>query len=235
MLLLALDTCDSRGSIALLDAGRILNQISHPAADEYSSWLLPAIDRLLSESGLTHSDLAGYAVASGPGSFTGVRVGLTTAKAWAEVYSKPVFPVSRLTILANYAPRASKFAATFIDAQRKQIFAALYRRESDRWGLMGEECVMDPTEFFKYAAQTAGKEPISWVSLDPDLLTTNSSWQLQRANYAAVIRVEPPLASSVGRYAVAHFRERGTDALMLDANYIRRSDAEIFGKKAAGT
>ena len=235
VLFLALDTCDSRGSIALLDDGRILNEISHPAGDEYSSWLLPAIDRLLSESGLTHSNLEGYAVASGPGSFTGVRVGLTTAKAWAEVYSKPIFPVSRLAILADYAQKDAEFAATFIDAQRRQIFAALYRRESEQWELVGEECVIDPVEFFKYAAQTAGKEPISWVSLDPDLLTTNSSWRFPKDNEAAVIRVKPPLASSVGKYAIAHFRERGTDALMLDANYIRRSDAEIFGKKAAGT
>lgn len=235
VLLLALDTCDARGSVALLENNRVLSEISHPATEEYSSWLLPAIDRLFSESGLTHSNLAGYAVASGPGSFTGVRVGLTTAKAWAEVYSKPIFPVSRLAILADYGQKDSKFAAAFIDAQREQIFAALFRRESEGWQLVGEECVIDPTEFFKFAAQTAGNESISWVSLDPDLLTTNSFWQPRKANHSVVICIEPPLATSVGKYAFSHFRGQETDALKLDANYVRRSDAEIFGKKAAGT
>lgn len=235
VLLLALDTCDSRGSAALLDNRRILGEISHPATEEYSSWLLPAIDRLLSQSGITHSELPGYAVASGPGSFTGVRVGLTTAKAWAEVYNKPVFPVSRLAILADHASKGSEYAATFVDAQRKQIFAALYRRESDRWKLLADECVIDPAEFFKSAASTIGNAPASWVSLDPELLTNSPFWQAQNGDRGKVVRVEPPLASSIGQYALAHFRGRGTDALTLDANYVRRSDAEIFGKKAAGT
>ena len=235
MLLLALDTCDSRGSAALLDDHRILGEVTHPESAEYSSWLLPAIDQLLFEGGITHTDLIGYAVASGPGSFTGVRVGLTTAKAWAEVYNKPIFPVSRLAVLANYASKDSEYACAFIDAQRQQIFAALYRREPERWKLLAEECVIDPAAFFTSAASTIGNAPASWVSLDPELLTDSAFGLAQNGNRARVVAVEPPLAFSIGQYALAHFRGQGTDALTLDANYVRRSDAEIFGKKAAGT
>jgi tRNA threonylcarbamoyladenosine biosynthesis protein TsaB len=235
VLLLALDTCDSRGSVALLDGARTLSEVPHPAAEEYSSWLIPAIDQVLAQNGVSHRDLAGYAVASGPGSFTGVRVGLTTAKAWAEVHAKPVFPVSRLAILADCADKSGEFAATLIDAQRKQLFAALYRRASGAWKLVGEECVIDPSEFFEYALQTAGDSHMSWVSLDPELLTDSSFWQSRNPSTTPVVRVSPPLASSIGRHAVAHMHEGGTDALTLDANYVRRSDAEIFGKKAAGT
>lgn len=235
MLLLALDTCDARGSVALLDGDRTLSEIPHPPADEYSSWLIPAIDQVLGQNGVSHPDLAGYAVASGPGSFTGVRVGLTTAKAWAEVLAKPVFPVSRLAILADRADKNAEFAAAFIDAQRKQVFAALYRRAWGAWKLLGEEAVIDPSEFFKYALQTADGSHMSWVSLDPELLTNSSFWQSRSPSTEAVIRVNPPLGSSIGRYALAHVHEGGADALSLDANYVRRSDAEIFGKKAAGT
>ena len=234
MLLLALDTCDARGSVALLSDDRVLSEISHPASEEYSSWLLPAIDQVLAEYGVSHSDLEGYAVASGPGSFTGVRVGLTTTTAWAEVYAKPVLPISRLSVLAYRADKNAEYAATFIDAQRKQIFAAVYRRESEAWKLIGDECVIDPAEFFKYTQQTAGSASKSWVSLDPVLLTDTPFWQSQNLS-ASVICVSPPLASSIGRSAFERLRHTGTDALSLDANYVRRSDAEIFGKKAVGT
>ncbi len=235
MLLLALDTCDSRGSVALLDDNRVLEEISHPAAEEYSSWLLPNVDEVLSRSGVSQGDLAGYAIASGPGSFTGVRVGLTTAKAWSEIYSKPIFPVSRLTVLADRAPIDTQCAATFIDAQRKQIFAALYRREADTWRLTADESVIDPSEFFEFVAETVGNASLSWLSLDPELLTGSSFWQSQAYSGSTIIGVDPPLASAIGLHALSHLLQQGIDALALDANYVRRSDAEIFGKKAAGT
>jgi len=131
VLLLALDTCDSSGSVALVRDHQSLGEIPHLEGEEYSSWLLPAVDRLLNEHRVSHSDLAGYAVASGPGSFTGVRVGLTTAKAWSEIYAKPIYPISRLALLAESAPAVAEYVGVFLDAQRSQIFAALYRRSAD--------------------------------------------------------------------------------------------------------
>src|SRR5262249_19584481 len=174
--LLSLDTCDSRGGIALLADERVLDEVPHPAAEDFSSWLLPAVDALFAKHSISHTDLAGYAVTSGPGSFTGVRVGLTTAKAWAEVYGKPIYPVSRLATLAECAPQSAKYAATFIDAQRKQIFAALYERLADAWRLLGDESVVDPTEFFHSVAQTVQSSGIVWASLDPEILTSNPMW-----------------------------------------------------------
>lgn len=235
MYLLALDTCDPRGSIALLRDGETLGESAHPAGEEYSSWLIPAVDKLLSELDVSHSDLGGYAVASGPGSFTGVRVGLTTAKAWSEVYSKAIFPVSRLMVLANLAPSQAQYAASFIDAQRKQIFSGLYQRAAGQWDLLGDECVIEPGEFFERALASAGPSPISWLSIDAHLLTSSLFWQSRKGDTASIVIVTTPLASAIGRYAFAHLLQKGTDALALDANYVRRSDAEIFGKKAAGS
>lgn len=235
MVLLALDTCDSRGSVALLDDRKILGEILHPPSKEFSSWLLPAVDELLREHSLTHADLAGYAVASGPGSFTGVRVGLTTAKAWAEVYRKPIFPVSRLAVLAERAPQSAVFAAAFIDAQRKQVFAALYRRHDSSWKPLADEAVIDPTEFFNASISSAQGHNLAWISTDPVILTSSAVWNSQMASGTSIVTVEPPLASSIGLHALLDASRQETDALSLDANYVRRSDAEIFGKKAAGT
>ena len=236
MLILALDTCDSRGSIALLRGDSVIAEIPHATEEEYSSWLLPAVDSLLSSSGVSHSDLAGYAVASGPGSFTGVRVGLTTVKAWSEVYSKPVIPISRLAVLAHKAPQESAFVAAFIDAQRKQAFGALYRREAGALVAVEEERVIDPTEFFLWSAQIAGQAPLAWASLDPEILTNSSFWAPRQSKGEQVLSVRPPLAGAIGLAAIAQMGMAGknVDALTLDANYVRRSDAEIFGKKAAG-
>ncbi|HWZ97119.1 MAG TPA: tRNA (adenosine(37)-N6)-threonylcarbamoyltransferase complex dimerization subunit type 1 TsaB [Candidatus Dormibacteraeota bacterium] len=235
MLILALDTCDARGSIALLHGLQVLGEVSHLANEEYSSWLLPAIDKLLQDNRVSHSDLAGYAVASGPGSFTGVRVGLTTAKAWSEVYTKPIFPVSRLAVLADCAPAAAGYAAVFIDALRSQLFAALYRRAGADWKQISEESVIAPLEFFESVAETTGKAHTAFVSLDPQILTTSPFWQSRKGGHGELVTVNPPLAAKIGMRASRDANPQGVDALILDANYVRRSDAEIFGKKAAGS
>ncbi len=81
MIVLAIDTCDSRGSVAVLRDGAVLKVGAHESQEDYSRWLLPAVDEALSASQLAMVDVEAYAAAAGPGSFTGVRVGLTTVKA----------------------------------------------------------------------------------------------------------------------------------------------------------
>ena len=128
MLILALDTCDARGSIALLRGGEILALESHTTSEDYSSWLLPATTRLLTPKSFSLRDIELYAVASGPGSFTGVRMALTSVKAWSEVYARPIAAVSRLQALASQSIGSAPFVAACVDARRNQVFAALYRR-----------------------------------------------------------------------------------------------------------
>jgi tRNA threonylcarbamoyladenosine biosynthesis protein TsaB len=234
VLLLALDTCDARGSIALLDRSRLLAELTHPSSHEFSSWLLPAVSQLLSDHRVSHSDLAGYAVASGPGSFTGVRVGLTTAKAWSEVYGKPIFPVSRLAVLAASAPADSTHVAAVIDAQRNQIFAALYRRESGAATTLIEESVIAPEDFFAQASKYSGHR-LSWVTLDPHVFPSSMSSRSGEISPNNLVVVQPPLAAAIGRHVAAQPNPFQVDALALDANYVRRSDAEIFGKQKAAS
>ncbi|MGC1606202.1 MAG: tRNA (adenosine(37)-N6)-threonylcarbamoyltransferase complex dimerization subunit type 1 TsaB, partial [Candidatus Acidiferrum sp.] len=77
MILLALDTCDSRGSLAILQDDEVLATLTHQGTSDYSTWVLPTADEALTAAGLRMVDIDVFAVASGPGSFTGVRVGLT--------------------------------------------------------------------------------------------------------------------------------------------------------------
>jgi tRNA threonylcarbamoyladenosine biosynthesis protein TsaB len=126
---LALDTCDARGGVALLCDDSILHAEAHNSPEDYSSWLLPAVTRVLTAASITLPQVELFAAAAGPGSFTGVRVGLTTVKAWSEVYARPIAAVSRLEAVASESAGSAPYVAAFIDARRNQIFAALYRRQ----------------------------------------------------------------------------------------------------------
>jgi tRNA threonylcarbamoyladenosine biosynthesis protein TsaB len=231
VLILALDTCDARGSVALLRDESLFYAEPHATTEDYSSWLLPAVTHVLATVGLTLRDIDLYAVTAGPGSFTGVRVGLTTAKAWSEVHGRPIAAVSRLEAIATQSTGASPCVAAFIDARRNQIFAALYRRQAASLQRVDEEMVIGPDKFLDWCAANAGSEKIDWVSTDPDCLTQAPLWPSRLSLDEAVQEISPLLAPRVGQigYRLA-LQNRLTDALSLDANYVRRSDAEIFWK-----
>ena len=231
VLILALDTCDPRGGVALLRGESVLQVEPHTAPEDYSSWLLPAVARVVASASLTLRDIELYAVAAGPGSFTGVRVGLTTVKAWSEVYGQPVAAVSRLEALASESAGSSPYVAAFIDARRNQIFAALYRRQAATLERVDEEMVIAPDRFLEWCAGKAGFDGIDWVSTDPNCVTQLPQWSARRPPNGTVQGASALLAPRIGQIGYRLARQnRLTDALSLDANYVRRSDAELLWK-----
>lgn len=234
MIVLALDTCDSRGSVAVLEDATVLLAVAHDSSEDYSSWLLPAVGRVLQGSGLKMADVDGYAVAAGPGSFTGVRVGLTTAKAWAEVYGKRISGVSRLEAIGMQGVLESSHVAAFVDAHRGQVFGAIFRRKGEVLERLGEEMVIPPGKFIETAAELAKGESISWVSIDAGVLISEENWKAREKRAEQVESVSCVLAPAIGRIGSRELAAgRFTSALSLDANYVRRSDAEIFWKGVA--
>lgn len=232
MIVLSIDTCDPRGSVAVV-TDETVRSIRVHSFDDYSSWLLPATAAALGEAGWAWSSLDLLAVATGPGSFTGVRVGLTAVKAWAEVYAKPVVGVSRLEALASLASHAEWVAATF-DAHRGQVFAALYRRCAHGLEAVEPGLVITATALVSLVTEKAGTALVEWVTLDPDVLRSSDNWS-ERARFGDLVTpCSGSLAVPIARMA-AERAKRGefTDTLALDANYVRRSDAEIFWKGPA--
>jgi tRNA threonylcarbamoyladenosine biosynthesis protein TsaB len=180
------------------------------------------------------AEVDGYAVAAGPGSFTGVRVGLTTVKAWNEVYGKRIAAVSRLEALGTQSNGDEPYVAAFADARRGQVFGAVYRRAGMRLERLGEETVIPPGKFVELAAELASGGSISWVSADPECVQEDAAWSARESRGEKVERVSSVLAPAIGRIGMAQLAAgRHTDALSLDANYVRRSDAEIFWKGGA--
>jgi tRNA threonylcarbamoyladenosine biosynthesis protein TsaB len=220
--------------VAVLRDESVLNLVAHESQEDYSSWLLPAVNQALVGSGLTMEDVDAYAVASGPGSFTGVRVGLTTVKAWAEVYGRRIAAVSRLEALVVQASSGTAFVAAFVNAERDQVFGALYQRNGTSLARVGDEMVIAPSKFIEAAVNLASGESIGWISTDPACVTSEETWKAREARGERVESVSSVLAPTIGRIGLRELAAgRFTDALALDANYVRRSDAEIFWKGGA--
>jgi len=236
VILLALDTCDSRGSLAVLRDEEVLTLVAHEGATEYSSWILPTAEAALRSSRLGIEEVEVFAVASGPGSFTGVRIGLTTVKAWSEAFGKRIASVSRLEAIALQARPDAEYIAAFADAHRDQVFGGLYQRGGTELRLVEHEMVIKPAEFIEWVNERSSNRRVSWISADPEKVTTLESWQ-SRAKVDQRMEVSTTvLAPMIGKIGFQRAREgRLLDALALDADYVRRPDAETFWKGATGS
>lgn len=233
MITLALDTSEARGSIAVRRDGRPVAVRLHEVTTDYSSWLLGAAAEALQEAAGTMESVDLLAVATGPGSFTGVRVGLTTVKAWAEVYGKPVVGVSRLESMARLGEPSGLVSASY-NAQRGQIFGGLYRRMEGVTKVVEGEMVTAPGAFVAFVQEQAGANVVQWVTLDPELISSTEDWKTRERRGDRLIACPADIASLVGELAEERAsRGQFTNILELDANYVRRSDAEIFWKGPA--
>jgi tRNA threonylcarbamoyladenosine biosynthesis protein TsaB len=238
MLLLAVDTATPAGSLAVLRDGQLAGVISTTSDEPYSSRLFRQLEILLGELQLQTQSVDLFAVAAGPGSFTGLRVGLTAVKAWAEVFSKPVVAISGLEAIAAQAQPHSEngLIAPVLDARRGQIFAALFRRAGSQFVQEEPEQVCTIEEFVTQLAQRKENEKIIFISPAPailqELLTKRAGNRLPASGSDIAQSASPLLAPIIGKLGLERaVRGEFTDALHLDANYIRRSDAELLWKK----
>jgi tRNA threonylcarbamoyladenosine biosynthesis protein TsaB len=195
------------------------------------------LDFLMRDLALELRDFDLYAVAAGPGSFTGLRVGLAAAKGWSEVYRKPVAAVSALEAIAAQSHSQYSYLVPVLDAHRGQIYFGVYGAANSSNGefalaLQGDECVMTPEEFFN-SLQALGIADFAVVTPAPSLISAAAS-RNETSEALSKIRIEeasPLLAPHIGRLGYLRAR-RGelVDSLALDANYVRRSDSELHWK-----
>jgi tRNA threonylcarbamoyladenosine biosynthesis protein TsaB len=213
-------------------SGAVASLEAHETTEDYSTWLLPAVRRCLLTAGEALEDVGLLAVATGPGSFTGLRVGLTTVKAWAELYGKPVVGVSRLEVMARTAECQSGYVATSFDAQRGQVFGGLYKMASPgAVDLIEQEMVIGPGEFVNWVRERVAGASGCWVTSDPQIFEGLPEWKEYADRGSSLIHCQTGLAAGIAALGEERAgQSRLSDALQLDANYVRRSDAEIFWK-----
>ena len=212
--ILAIDTTGDRGSLALVEDNSVIEEAVLESPDGFAHVLFGEIERMLARRALSLNQIDLFAAASGPGSFTGVRVGLTAAKGLGEATGRKVVAVSNLQALASFGTRALR--AVVIDARRGEIYGAVYDAELN---LVCDEVVI-PYD--------------TWLATLPsgDLEFINSGLPIIGVEPAGVIQAPRALAGAIGKIAAARF-EKGLaqDPAEIDANYVRRSDAELLWKE----
>jgi tRNA threonylcarbamoyladenosine biosynthesis protein TsaB len=165
-------------------------------------------------------EVGGFAAASGPGSFTGVRIGLAAIKGLAEATGKKAVAISNLKALAWFGTR--DYRATAIDARRGEIYGAVYNR---RLEVVRDEMVIKPADWIAGLTHEFA-EPKN----DPGLEFITQGLLLAELGIRAPIFQAPQaLAGAIGQIALEEFRRGlGQDPAQIDANYVRRSDAEVL-------
>jgi tRNA threonylcarbamoyladenosine biosynthesis protein TsaB len=229
MLILAIDTSTRAGSIALLRDSEVLAEISAREDTPYSTRLFRDLEVLQSRAQFSMSQVDVFAVAAGPGSFTGLRVGLTAVKGWAEVHGKPIAAISGLEAIAAQGNANHEMISPFLDARRGHVFGSTYRRGPGHPGilqLVGEEAILTIEEFLTQVKRIYGTRPAVLLSATPEALPHDLVEFILPG--ARIEQVSASLAPTIGRLGFER-ANRGdlVDALRLDANYIRRSDAEV--------
>jgi tRNA threonylcarbamoyladenosine biosynthesis protein TsaB len=223
MLLLSVDTSGKQGSIALAIAGATdgddfeVIEIAPLVGGTFSAQLIPQIVELLSRNGFTKSDIGALAAASGPGSFTGLRIGLAAVKALAEVLDRPIAAVSLLEVCVFASGAQGKIMAA-LDAGRSDVYVGEYKIPAVP-GQVPREHILTRSEFL---AQAKG-----WTVVTPDSVLSEAAG----AAGLSVSTLPPISAAAVARLGWRKIQSRETvTPEQLEANYIRRTDAEMLEK-----
>jgi tRNA threonylcarbamoyladenosine biosynthesis protein TsaB len=227
MVLLVTDTSGRQGSVALARAGERtpreveVIEVAPLAGGAFSAQLVPQIAALLAKHSLTKADLEAFIVVSGPGSFTGLRVGLAAIKALAEILRKPIVPVSLLEVVAVASLAQGKVGAA-LDAGRGDVYFGAYEITRDNTVQVLQEQLLTKAEFLSAALES------TIITPDPNWAATAREARLK------VIAVEAPSAETITRLGWKKLQAGGTvSPEQLEANYMRRSDAEMFVKSSS--
>jgi len=224
MLLLAIDTSGKQGSIALARAGDPtaegdfeMIEIAPLVGGTFSAQLIPQISELLARNGLMKTAIGAFVAASGPGSFTGLRIGLAAVKALAEVLEKPIAAVSLLEVCAVTGGAQGKIMAA-LDAGRGDVYVGEYEIPETP-AQAAREQILTRSEFLAHAQ--------GWTVLTPDTVLAEAA----SAAGLSVSTLPPISADAVARLGWRKIQSgEVVTPEQLEANYIRRTDAEMLEK-----
>jgi len=228
MRILALDTATKNCSVAIVDDQSIMAESTSVSAQTHAIHLIEMVQRVVDMSGLTLSEIDGFAVGRGPGSFTGLRIGISTIKALAVATGKPVVGVSNLDALAIQAAISSNMICPLMDARKGEVYFSRYRYENRNLQKI-------------VPAQVSTLDEVLSAINTACVFVGEGARKYQKkinekvgpyASFAAPIQ-NTIRASTIGQLSVNRFKQENTDdVVMLAPEYIRKSDAELgFGHK----
>lgn len=235
MLILALDTTSELGGVGIYRDRECLATLANEGpANIYSVSLFQMVERLLAETSVRLVDIELFAAANGPGSFTGIRVGLAAAKAWATAFGRSARGVSVLEAMVEEARPQSDLVVPILDARRGEFFLSVFcedpRNRASRFVAEGEALVLKSDALVAWLAQKVQTgASVTCLAREHDQVTMAWREGLPRAfNW---VTVSGTLVGAIARLALRAEQEGKPQPLAaLDACYIRRSDAELMWK-----
>ena len=232
MRILALDTATQNCSVAIVDDGSLLAELTRVNSTTHSRHLMDFINTVCSLADLKAEDVDGFAVTIGPGSFTGLRIGISTIKGLAFSLGKPVVGISSLDALAWQCAQSAYLICPLLDARKKEVYACRYRFENNELIKDGSEMVVSPAE-----AVRGIREPSIFVGNAVRLYRENISAELGELAHFAARGHHAIRASSIAWLSMSGFiRKKTDDVALLIPHYIRKPDAVVksHGKRIIG-
>ncbi len=223
MKILAVDTATRTCSVAVVDGDSLLAEITLTDNQTHSRHLLKMIETVVEEAGLKIAEIDGFAVSNGPGSFTGLRIGIASIKGLAYCLKKPVVGVSTLRTLAYQCRTKHRLICPVIDARKQEVYFCRYRYENGELKQEGPEQVASPAR-----ATDNIREPCSFIGNGALLYRQLITDELGQSAHFAAEGEHTIKASAVARLSLPRFMEFDTDEVyLLVPHYIRKSDAEL--------
>lgn len=234
MPILAIDTATMVSSVAVADKDRLLAELTVQTRLTHSETLLPHVEQALKLAGVEKAALEGVAVSLGPGSFTGLRIGLAAAKAIAYGLDIPIFGIPTTEALAWHYPVPGVAVVPFIDAQKGNVYSAVYQWQDDGF----EEISPVQVYTMEEALELCGAQPVHVLAVG-DMAVKRLAG---REDLPSNVQVPPPhvvmpRAANVAMAGLKRLAAGQEDSVMnLEPVYIRRSEAEVLWEKrqAAG-
>ena len=223
MKILAVDTATKSCSVAIIEAGSVCAELTTLKEQTHSKHLMELIHKGLGISGYSAADIDGLAVTIGPGSFTGLRIGVSTIKGLAHALDKPVVGISSLDVLAWQCADRAYLICPLLDARKGEVYSATYRYNHDTITPKSPENASAPE-----AAVQKIKEPCVFIGSGAQLYRKKIRTLLGDLAHFAPQSQNIIRASSVAFLSMERFKTRGTvTATDLVPHYIRKSDAEL--------
>ncbi|MEN6604466.1 MAG: tRNA (adenosine(37)-N6)-threonylcarbamoyltransferase complex dimerization subunit type 1 TsaB [Bryobacteraceae bacterium] len=219
--IISLDATSEFGSLALIEDGRVVEETPMHSTDGFGHVLFDMLAGVLARHGWNALDADCYAAAAGPGSFTGVRVGLAAAKGLAEAASKPLITVSNLKAVAWFG--TAPLRAAVLDARRGEIYGAVFNETLET---VRDEVVM------KLPAWLEALPDGQLEFLSPDPSRFRSALAATRFASATFTATPRAVAGAIGMISHGMFLAGcAPDPAAAEAEYVRRSDAELMWKE----
>jgi tRNA threonylcarbamoyladenosine biosynthesis protein TsaB len=222
MIILGIDTSSIAESVAIISGGIVIAEAKISKLSGPHSKLISLIDAVLQNSGSKIKEIDGIAVAIGPGSFTGVRIGVATAKGLALSLNKPLIPISSLkAILMSYSSEGN--IATIIDARRNEVYGCMFNSQNGLISQVRNECVATIEDFCKFVTQKT-------IFIGDDVVQLRDRIKNILGDIAIFYEGEPKRTTAAGAALLGINGIEGctkTGYNNVIPNYIRRSEAEI--------